>query len=206
MTDALAERFAALADHADDSDWLDVRRRARRRVRVALPAAVVSAALCAAAAIAASGGWLFSGNGSALVGVTHVTINGTDWRVTLNDRKTGDTSFIVVSATSGGARSRGGIADVTALGSDGARFAAASTFVPGGSIWAGTTQASIVRVSITDYAGHAYAANTVAPPQRTKTPYRFWAIAVTGAPAATLKTYTADGKSTLWRLGMSAPG
>jgi hypothetical protein len=59
MTDAtdrlLAERFAALADTRDDSDWLDVRRRAglrRRRGWVALPIAAALAAVLVGSALA----------------------------------------------------------------------------------------------------------------------------------------------------------
>src|SRR5690348_15198390 len=107
MTDTLAERFAALADLHDDSDWLDVRRRARRRTRFALPAALVAAAVLTAAAVAATGGWLFSGSDGRLVGVTHLTLHGQSWRVTLTEQKLGKTSFISVGATNGGRHSQG---------------------------------------------------------------------------------------------------
>jgi hypothetical protein len=55
MTDVqLAERFAALANPLDDSDWLDVRRRARRTSRrwLALPVAAAVAVVAAASAFA----------------------------------------------------------------------------------------------------------------------------------------------------------
>jgi hypothetical protein len=53
MTDLLAERFAALATPADDSDWLDVRRRARGRGRrLVLPLAAAVAVLVVGSALA----------------------------------------------------------------------------------------------------------------------------------------------------------
>ncbi|HZS61758.1 MAG TPA: hypothetical protein VFA43_20965 [Gemmatimonadaceae bacterium] len=56
MTDILAERFEAIADPTDDSDWRDVRRRARlttdRPIRPLLVAALIGAAIAAAPALA----------------------------------------------------------------------------------------------------------------------------------------------------------
>ena len=50
MTSPLADRLAALAPQDDDSDWLDVRRRARRRGRT--PVVIAAAAAVAALAVA----------------------------------------------------------------------------------------------------------------------------------------------------------
>lgn len=52
LHDPLRDRFTALADHGDDSDWLDVRRRARRAARrraLAVAAAAAAALLLLAA-------------------------------------------------------------------------------------------------------------------------------------------------------------
>lgn len=51
MTDVLTERFAAIANTSDDSDWVDVRRRARRS-RVRRPLLALAAALAAVAVAA----------------------------------------------------------------------------------------------------------------------------------------------------------
>ena len=201
MTDVLVERFAALADSTNDGDWLDVQRRARsKRVRFAVPVALVAAAVVAAAAFAASSGWIFSSQGGNLLGVTHVTVGGRVWRVTLNDQTRGTVSFFIVSASSGRTKSSGGLADATSLRWFGPSFTAASADIPGGQIWAGTTRSSTQRVSITDYAGRVYTAKTVPAPRSAKTPYRFWALAVAGSPAASLTTYNAAGNPTRWRL------
>jgi hypothetical protein len=122
------------------------------------------------------------------------------WRVTLNEQTHGDVSFFFVGASSGSTTSTGGIADTASLRWFGPPFTAVNTDVPGGQIWAGTTRSSTRRISITDYAGRVYTANTVPAPRSAKTAYRFWALAVAGAPAASLTTYNANGKSTRWRL------
>jgi hypothetical protein len=59
MTDILADRFEAITDMSDASDWRDVRRRARRRpagrsIRSLLAAAIAGAAVAAAPALAFS--------------------------------------------------------------------------------------------------------------------------------------------------------
>src|SRR5436305_2399511 len=99
MSDLLSERFALITDPTDDSDWLEVRRRARTRSRL-VAAAVVAAtfALLAAAALAASQHWRFFAEGTTVTvnphtgsvahradvrAVTTVQYHGTPWRLTV---------------------------------------------------------------------------------------------------------------------------
>jgi hypothetical protein len=84
MTDVLAERFAQFYDESDDSDWHDVRRRGRRRLRVAswLPAVAL---VIVAGALAAVGGWHIIDRGHGVSRATaSVRFEGSVWRVELD--------------------------------------------------------------------------------------------------------------------------
>lgn len=186
MTDVLHERFAALADSTDDSDWLDVRRRARGRRRWVVPYVAASAAVVAAAAVAASGGWIFSTNGPRLTAVTHVSLHGTTWRVELTRlclRVSG-----TASAHDCGRRL-------------GPPFGAQHVDVAGGQIWAGETVGFTRRISITDAAGTAHTATAVKAPRGTKTPFRYWVIALDGTTAKSIAAYDARGRAIRKTLG-----
>jgi hypothetical protein len=181
MNDVLAARFAALADTRDDSDWLDVRRRARRthrRVAVAVAAGV--AAVIATAAVAAGGGWIFSAHGPRLTAVTRVSLHGTTWRVELTR---------LCLRVSGGATAQ-----------DCGRalpppFGARHVDVDGGQIWAGETVGFARRISIADAAGTVHTASAVKAPRGTKTPFRYWVIALDGTKATSITAYDAHGRT-----------
>lgn len=218
------ERISPLADAlAESPDWQQVVRRRfadersrraawvgtrRRRARKVVPVAAVVAACLAAVAVAASGGWLFNGHGQQIVGITHVTVQGRSWRVTLTQLTRlhhATVSTLLVQASSGKmtlSPKAEGVGGFTPLQLLVRPFTAVrGPFVPGGQIWAGITRSTIRTVSITDYAGHVYTTNTIAAPGATKTPYRYWALGVSGEGLATfLTTRDVNGKSIRWRL------
>ena len=77
MTDVLADRFAAVADLHDDSDWTALSR--RRRWPIA--ATVVAAAVLATAALAGVGGWRFVHAGQDVNAFGTVVLNGHHYKV-----------------------------------------------------------------------------------------------------------------------------
>jgi hypothetical protein len=199
MTDLVAERFAALAETTDDSDWLDVRRRARRRrARFVVPVALVAAAAIAAGAVAASGGWLFTGHDKAVLATTHVTVGGQSWQVTLTSNHGARVSYVCIGAMSGSKPAGGGTCDMVATH---APFTAARVDVPGGGqIWAGTTLGRMTRITVVDAAGRSHSAVPVEAPKGTKTPFRYWAVAVPRTIGMTLVAQFANGRSIRWNL------
>ncbi len=194
MTDLLAERFAALSDLHDDSDWLDVRRRARRSGRLVLPVAAVAAAVAAAGAFAASSGWVFSAHDRQVTARTEVTVAGRTWQVSYSASTAQRSRFCLRAAASGEAtRSQCG---EMGPGSPrlGPPLGGMRLAVPGGQIWAGATVGFTRRVAITDAAGHTYTARAVRPPKGTKTPFRYWVIALGSSPAHTVTSYGSNGR------------
>ena len=188
MTDVLFERFAALADHADDSDWLDVRRRARRpRRRTAAATAAVAALVAVATALAAGGGWIFRTHGHQVTAATNVTLSGKTWHVSITNGALGRVCVRI------GGRRTTCTSRLAQLG--GARpFGAISANVAGGQIWVGATVAFARRIAITNVAGQTYSTTTMAAPKGTKTPLRYWALAVAGS-ATSVTAYDAQGRA-----------
>jgi hypothetical protein len=190
MTDVLAKRFEALAGSAE-GDWHDVRRRARRaRARLAVPAAAVAAAIAAAAALAATGGWVFSTSDRHVTATTHVVLRGQTWNVSVTTA--GRRVCFEVSAPDHPSPR----ASCVGLGANrrAEPFGALALAVPGGQIWVGVTVGFARRIAITDAAGHAYSAPAVAAPKGTKTPFRYWAVAVAGTRARSITAYGANGR------------
>lgn len=200
MTELLEARFAALADRTDDSDWLDVRRRARRRRRgLALPAAAAAAAIVAAASLAAGGTWLFSSHDRQVTAVTHVSLNGHTWRVALTLRAGNWQSRLCVQLSRPGAPAISGGCGPAASRLVGPPFGARRFGVDGGQIWTGATVGFARRISITDTRGQVYTARAIAAPRGTKTPFRYWALALK-APARSISVTGANGRSITKRL------
>lgn len=179
MTEALAERLAAYASMHDDSDWLDVRRRARRRrARVTIPlAAAVAAAV-----------------------TTDVRLGGRTWHVSYT-ANAGIRGRFCATASAAGASTRKACREM-GPGSPrlGPPLGAMKLAVPGGQIWAGATVGFARRVAITDAAGVAHAAQAVRAPKGTKTPFRYWAIAIASSTARSITAYSAGGRSITSRL------
>lgn len=200
MTDVLQERIDALADRTDDSDWLDVKRRARgRRRHYVAPAAVIAAAAAAAAALAAGNGWLFRSHDRSVTAVTHVSLHGTAWHVTLTTRPIGGLSRLCVRLTStAGATVSGGCGKAPSrlLGPP---FGARHFDVDGGQIWVGATVGFARRIAITSADGRVSSTRAIRAPRGTKTPFRYWALA-TESPARSITAYDARGRAITKRL------
>lgn len=198
MTDVLSERFAPLADPTDDSDWLDVRRRARGRRRVVGPAAAVAAAALAAAAFATGNGWLFRSHDRSVTAVSHVSLHGQTWRVTLTSRPLGGLSRLCVRLSGpGGTRTGGcGKAPSRLLGPP---FRARHFDVDGGQIWVGATVGFTRRIAITGADGHVHSTVAIRAPRGTKTPFRYWALAIDSS-ARSITAYGAHGRAITKRL------
>lgn len=199
MTDVLAERFAALADLHDDSDWLDVRRRARGRTRIVLPIAAVVAAVAAASAIAASGGWVFSAHDRQITAQRDVTVAGRTWHVSYTTSARLRARFCARVESKGTSRSR-----CAEMGPGSPRLGpplgGMKLTVPGGAIWAGATVGFTRRIAITDAAGRTYTAQAVRAPKGTKTPFRYWVIALGSSPARSITSYGSNGRKLTTRL------
>jgi hypothetical protein len=203
MTDVLTERFAALADLRDDSDWLDVRRRARRRrTRVALPVAVVAAALAATAAFAAvNGNWIFRTQDGTVTARTQVSLAGRTWQVSLKTLAP-EISVCLQAASGTTVRSmcQAGLRRSTNV-PIGAPYGALHLNVAGGQLWMGITLGFVRRVSITDATGRGYSTPTIDAPRAAKTPFRYWAIAIANPPAKAISAYDDQGRKLPRYLG-----
>jgi hypothetical protein len=183
MTDALAERLAAYGSTKDDSDWLDVRRRVRaRRARVVVPVAALIAAAVAAGAFAASGGWLFSTHDRQVTARTDLRLGSRTWHVSFRVRGEVCATASASSVTRTACRDKGS-------------FGALKLTVPGGQIWVGATVGFARRIAITDAVGASHTAQAVHAPKGTKTPLRYWAIAITASPARSITAYGDEGRS-----------
>lgn len=201
MNDVVAERFAALADLSNESDWQDVHRRARRmRVRVAVPVAVAAATVVAAGAFAASSGWIFSSNDRQVTARTDVVVAGRTWQVSYS-ASTRLHAVFCLRASSRGTRTR---SECTEMGPGSPRLGpplgGMKLTVPGGRIWAGATVGFTRRVAITDAAGHVHRAQAVRPPKGTKTPFRYWVIALGTSPARSITSYGSNGRTITTKL------
>lgn len=200
MTDMLFERFAALAEDGND-DWSDVRRRARqRRARVAAPVTLAVAALVTAGAFAATGGWIFSSSDRQVTARTDVVVAGRTWQVSYSASTRLHAVFCLRVSSSGAAtRSR-----CTEMGPGSPRLGpplgGMKLAVPGGQIWAGATVGFTRRVAITDAAGHVHTAQAVRPPKGTKTPFRYWVIALGASPARSITSYGSNGRKITAKL------
>jgi hypothetical protein len=171
--------------------------------RLVAVAAVVAGCL-AAVAVAASGGWLFASNGQQIIGVTHVTLAGRSWRVTLKQQPEHNGVARLLAYASSGTTTSVRAAGLMSTQFVVKPFTALRVDVPGGEVWAGTTRSTIRTISITYYSGRVYSTNTIAAPHATKTPYRYWTLAVPGvAPAASFTTRDVNGKSIHWRGPLS---
>ncbi len=199
MTDVLAERFSALADATDDSDWLEVRRRARRGRRSALPtAALAAAALVAATAVAAGGGWLFTGHRNGATATRTISFHGTTYTLTVDTFADG-ALCMSLGKLHGPRLAHPCVVPVL---SDSPLKRALTTWLPvghlvaevrGGEVAFGAARPDIARVAVTNAAGKTFTTPTSAGPASLKPRLRFWAMAFPGR-ARRLTAFNAAGK------------
>lgn len=200
MTDMLQERFAALADASDDSDWLDVRRRSRRGKRRYAGAVVAAAAAAVAAAALAGGtGWLFSSHDRAVTARTHVSLHGRTWAVSITTAGGRRLLRVCVRVSRPGGPTLSGGCTWTRSRRLGPPFGARHFDVEGGQIWVGAAVGFTRRISITDVNGRVHSTPAIDAPRGTKTPFRYWALAI-AAPARAITAYGAAGRAISRRL------
>jgi hypothetical protein len=191
MTDALLERFAALADPTDDSDWLDVRRRARRtRKRAALAATAAAAVVVVTAALAAGSRWVFSTHDHRVTAATSVALSGRTWHVSITSGTFGRTCVRLTGSTPNRTTCTSRLKELGRA----RPFGAIGLPVPGGQIWVGASIGFARRVVITNAEGRRYTATATAAPKGTRTPFRYWAVAVAGT-GTSITAYDAQGRS-----------
>jgi hypothetical protein len=70
----------------------------------------------------------------------------------------------------------------------------------GGQIWAGAAVGFARRISITDARGVVHSTTPLVPPSGTKTPLRYWVIALDGTTARSITAYDAHGRKLTARL------
>lgn len=198
--DVLFTRFAALADPTDDSDWLDVRRRARRaRMRVAVVATASAAAILVAAAVAASNGWMFTTRDRQVTATTSVSLHGKTWRVSITSGTFGRRCFRIAGPTPTRKICDGGLKALVRA----RQFGAVGLTVPGGQIWVGASIGFARRIVITNADGRAASTVTMTAPKGTKTPFRYWALAVSGT-ATSITASDGHGHSIRRPLGRAS--
>ena len=213
MTDLLAERFAPFADPTDDSDWLDVRRRAGRRARRYVPLLAATAALIVAAvALAAGRGWLFTrGYGGNVQGTAQVRFHGKTF--TAQTLMTPGGRYFCILLLPHRAASwatdlrdfveRGcGASVLTVKGLPqpllprsapiGDAFGALNFDQGRGQIWFGDARPTIDRITITDTHGRLFSTRTAAPATM-KTAFRIWIVALPSTTARTIAGYDRNG-------------
>jgi hypothetical protein len=217
MTDVLTERFAALADTSIAADWLDVRRRIRRRrTPIALLVAIPAALIVVAVALAINGGWIFRG-GKESFGTNTVQFHGkaytlnayfSDGRMLCLILGRGParpfpfvhSASYVASACGVSTLSVPGVAQETfpKVSPTSRPFGATRWDAAGGQIWFGDSRPSIRRIVITDDKGKTFTAETAAP-MKPKLALRVWVLALPSSEAQSIAGYDAAGKLILRR-------
>jgi hypothetical protein len=207
MNDVLADRLSALVDTRDDSNWRDVRRRARRsRPRyVAAPvAAAAAAAVVAAAALGAGSGWLFTKQDDGANGSTQIRFHDETW--SLMSFMTNDGRWVSLDLVRAGkavARASGGSA-LTVKGvpqgllqkgaAVGPAFGARFLEDRGGQIWFGDARPEVASIQITDRRGRVYRTTTAAPQGSIRVAFRLWVVGLPASTAVTIAGFDARGR------------
>ena len=199
MIDPLAERFFPLEDLEDDSDWLDVRRRARRTKPIVLIVIVAVAVLVAAAALAAADTWVMSPQYGQPTGERTVTFHGHRYTIKLSLLDGGGRFFAMLLSDRGDRREElvasygGGFLPAADPEADAPAVSPASYRSGGGEIWYGDARAKVARVVVVDVHGRRFTADTSAAQARFGSRFRFWSLALQSSYARTILGYDADG-------------
>ena len=201
MSDVLAERFAAIADRADDGSWRDVRRRARvgvGRRRVAVLVVALAGAVAAAAALAVNGGWVFKRAPSAEPSFARTfPFQGASWSVVGYLDGDGRVSCFSVGRTEAllARRERCSI-HLTRPRRSSRPITKTGWSSRGGEIWFGDARPSVARVAVTDTRGRTFTAPAVTAPTLPDPIVRFrlWLIALPSSKAVSIAAYDRHGK------------
>jgi hypothetical protein len=183
------------------------RRNAVRRT-VGISAALLTAAALGAAALAASNSWIFKSDHGYAIGKTNVVFHGAIY--TVQTLVTGDGRSFNIGLNQGAEplvdsvghswiRAPGVEADPELPNPPrrpSGQAVYGNTFTSGGGeIWFGIARPDIARVDLTDQHGHDFSTATVRPPQKYRSVFRFWVIAVPASHATTFTAYDYDGNT-----------
>src|SRR4029079_11838088 len=183
------------------------RRNAMRR-SVGVAAALLTAAALGAAALAASNSWIFKSDHGYASGKKNVVFHGATY--TVQTEVTGDGRSFNVGLNQGPellVESVGhswlrapGVEPDPELPNPPRRPSGQAVYgnsfaSGGGEIWFGVARPEIARVDLTDQHGHDFSTATVRPPQRYRSVFRFWVIAVPASHATTFTAYDYDGNA-----------
>jgi hypothetical protein len=183
------------------------RRRTAIRRSVAVSATLLTAAALGAAALAATSSWIFSGEQGGAIGKTTVALQGVTYSVQTYVSPDGRKFNIglnhgkrplVDSVGSSWLRAPGLAPDPELPNPPppaGQAVYGNSYTSNGGEIWFGIARPDIARVAVTDQHGRTFSTDTVRPPQKYRSVFRFWAVAVPAAHATTFTAYDYDGNA-----------
>lgn len=204
MIDPLAERFFPLEDLDDTSDWLDVRRRARRTRPIVLIVVVAVAGILTAAALSSPSTWWFGSSMGQPTAQRTVLLHGRPYtlRMSVIDGSGrffalllygGDEHGQELTAVYGGPflPPKGPV--IATPGAHGPATVAINYRTRAGELWYGDARPDVRRVAIVDLRGQLHLADTVQPPKQLVTKYRFWAIALDSSFGRSIVAYDADG-------------
>lgn len=184
-------------------------RRRRKAVRrsVGMSAALLAAAALGAVALAATSSWIFKDEYGGSTGKTAVFFHGDAYTVQTYISADGRRFFIGLD------RGKRPLAD--SLGSSlihapgvpndpslpnpprpsGQAVVGNSFKSMGGEIWFGIARPEIARVAVTDQHGRVFSADTVRPPRKFRSVFRFWVVALPASHATTFTAYDSDGNT-----------
>lgn len=184
-------------------------RQRRKTVRrtVGIAAALLTAAALGAAALAATGSWIFKDQYGGSIGKTTVQFHGLTYTVETYVSPDGRKFNIVLN--------RGKLPLADSVGSSWIRAPGVpddpelpnppppmgqavygNSFTSnGGEIWFGISRPDIARVNVTDRHGRVFSTDTVRPPHKYRSVYRFWVVALSASHATSFTAYDFDGNA-----------
>jgi hypothetical protein len=182
-------------------------RQRRKGIRrpVAIGAALLAAAALGAAALAATSSWIFRGEQGGSIGTTTVDLHGITY--TLRTYVDGDGRSFFIGLTDGEKPlvvSAGtsvihapGVPDEPMLPDppppSGQAVYGNSFKANGGEIWFGIARPEVTRVAVTDQRGRVFSTDTVRPPRKFLSVFRFWVVALPASHATSFTAYDNDG-------------
>lgn len=185
-----------------------LRRRRRRRKRVAVATIFASAAVLATAALASRSSWVFfHSSDSGTEARTEVVFHGRTYTVDAEVSSDGRMSAILLFAARDLSRPLAAGSGSSILQAPGVpplpllphptptgHTAFGNSYADsGGQIWFGDARPNITRIILTDGQGEQFSTDTVMPP-RTRSAFRFWAVALPASHAAWITSYNRSGR------------
>jgi hypothetical protein len=177
------------------------------RHSVGISVALLAAAALGAAALAATTSWIFKDEYGGSTGKTTVVLHGVTY--TVRTYVSGDGRGFNIGLSRGKrplADSLGssfihalGVPDDPVLPNPppprGQAVYGNSYTSRGGEIWFGIARPDIAHVAVTDQHGRVFSTETVRPPQKFPSVFRFWIVALPASHATTFTAYDGDGNA-----------